>query len=571
MKKIYTQFKLYFVAALLLAFAGKANAEVTIDDIAGTYKFKATLTINDNDYAELLTDEFTFTIANNSGLQIKGFIVESQSCYAGLSDGQIAFNQQYMDPNGVITLSNTNGDYPYGNPPIFPTWNVDDKGNITIPDFTVLSSLNHGAQTAEIAALYSNCVVTKQAEESKPAVSFAGTYTVSGTQYYYNTDADVVSAEMSFTLSIDEEGNVYEIAGYEVPEVNGAQGVYGKIDNNTFTISTGNSYLTLGQTYYTLGDVGSAYSGKYDSEGTIVLSYSGDTWSITDFSVWESTWDAGEFKYTLKYFWTNLTVTKKDGAGNEEPGDKVITEDRKWDFTKWSDATVANLKADAAQGVTEGWSDVEKNGDTEPTEASKDNCFWAVATPDANGELSANGVVIEELKGLKFTATYAKARSLAIAVNYPKTDLGTYDGPAYLWLGGGSKSVACFTIPGVAAGYTVTMTVESHKTTDARGVELYTAMDEGDLVTAETKVGDSFKPTTKATNSWTIEEDGDIIVYNTSGCHIYSIEVTKDAPVGISTVNAEAANGAIYNLQGQKVEKAQKGLYIINGKKVVIK
>ena len=30
-------------------------------------------------------------------------------------------------------------------------------------------------------------------------------------------------------------------------------------------------------------------------------------------------------------------------------------------------------------------------------------------------------------------------------------------------------------------------------------------------------------------------------------------------------------NNAIYNLNGQKVNKAQKGLFIINGKKVVIK
>ena len=28
-------------------------------------------------------------------------------------------------------------------------------------------------------------------------------------------------------------------------------------------------------------------------------------------------------------------------------------------------------------------------------------------------------------------------------------------------------------------------------------------------------------------------------------------------------------NNAIYNLNGQKVNKAQKGLYIINGKKVI--
>lgn len=41
---------------------------------------------------------------------------------------------------------------------------------------------------------------------------------------------------------------------------------------------------------------------------------------------------------------------------------------------------------------------------------------------------------------------------------------------------------------------------------------------------------------------------------------------------GINTVNAAAEqNNQMFNLQGQKVEKADKGLYIVNGKKVVVK
>ena len=46
----------------------------------------------------------------------------------------------------------------------------------------------------------------------------------------------------------------------------------------------------------------------------------------------------------------------------------------------------------------------------------------------------------------------------------------------------------------------------------------------------------------------------------------------ENATVGITNVNnAKNANDAIYNLNGQKVEKTKKGLYIINGKKVVLK
>ena len=202
---------------------------------------------------------------------------------------------------------------------------------------------------------------------------------------------------------------------------------------------------------------------------------------------------------------------------------------RVWDFTQWSAATVDNLKADAAASKTSGWSDVEKQADAEadkePTEASKDKCFWFAGTVDADGELTANGVKIAETKGLKFYPTYAANRSLAIAVEYPETSLGTYAGPSYLWLGGGKNSLAVFTIPNVTAGSTITVEVESHKPSEGRGIELYSAVGSDDKVVADSKIGDSFTPKTKESYSWTVENDGDVTIYNTNGCHIYTLKV----------------------------------------------
>ena len=242
-----------------------------------------------------------------------------------------------------------------------------------------------------------------------------------------------------------------------------------------------------------------------------------------------------------------------------------------WNFTKWSEATVANLKADAAASKLTGWSDVEKKADAEAgndaPEATKDNCFWAVIAE--GGELTANGEVIEELKGLQFGATFAGNRSLAIAVNYPATSLGTYAGPAYLWLGG--KNFECFTIPAVKGGTTIKMGVESHKLTDARGVQLFAGETElkdaaGNAVAA---------PTTYTEQTWVVPAGVayDIVVKNTNGCHIYFIDAEQDEATltSINTVKSNVMNNAIYNLNGQKVNKAQKGLFIINGKKVVIK
>jgi hypothetical protein len=50
-----------------------------------------------------------------------------------------------------------------------------------------------------------------------------------------------------------------------------------------------------------------------------------------------------------------------------------------------------------------------------------------------------------------------------------------------------------------------------------------------------------------------------------------SVDAYDDVATGILTVgNCQNAEG-VYSISGQKVEKTRKGLYIQNGKKVVIK
>ena len=184
--------------------------------------------------------------------------------------------------------------------------------------------------------------------------------------------------------------------------------------------------------------------------------------------------------------------------------------------------------------------------------------------------MSANGVVIEELKGLVWNSTYSTARSLAIAVNYPVA-LSEYAGGAYLWLGGGKKKIPCFTIPDVKAGSTITMEVESHKTSEGRGVELYTGLDADNLVDAATKIGDTFAPKTKEAHSWTIDKDCDVIVYNTNGCHIYKIEITAGTTAIKALKTAKIGDGYIFNLAGQRVDANYKGVVIKDGQKLIQK
>lgn len=57
------------------------------------------------------------------------------------------------------------------------------------------------------------------------------------------------------------------------------------------------------------------------------------------------------------------------------------------------------------------------------------------------------------------------------------------------------------------------------------------------------------------------------------GAHSFTLDLEEGNVTGIANVSSkkEAMNGAFYNLAGQKVAQPTKGLYIMNGKKVIIK
>lgn len=287
--------------------------------------------------------------------------------------------------------------------------------------------------------------------------------------------------------------------------------------------------------------------------------------STQTFTVPASAAGCKSFDMTRGSAGTNLFITKLEitrGGAGEEPSEPSTDALMSWDFTKWSEATVANLKAENSN-----WSDIEKADADAPTELSKDNCFWQVDREviSEEGYVTANNVVIEELKGLKYTNEKAN-RSLAIAVNYgdvdPSKDFGPYHGPAYLWLG--SKEINYFVIPAVPAGATIKMGVESHKLSDARGVELSVG---GEALNAPN--GSAVEPpTTYTEQEWlvpaTAAATNDVQITNTNGCHIYFITVTGDSSTSAIKTIAVDENAPVeyYNLQGVRVENPANGLYI---------
>ena len=284
--------------------------------------------------------------------------------------------------------------------------------------------------------------------------------------------------------------------------------------------------------------------------------------------------DSSEIIGTVDYFIPT-------GVAFEEVAEEPVSDIRKWDFTAWSEETKANLAADAATVVpgedgtypaVTPWRTYEKVSG--PTEAEPDhggNAYWYGTEINGSEELVANGVVIAETKGLLFNTMAAGA--LAVAVNYPSTSLGTYEGPSYLWIGGKNNS---FTIPNVKSGSKITLGIESHKNTDARGVKL--TINGEEIGSAVPKTYEVFN--ISVPGQLTDETFSDVVLTNTNGCHIYFITVDATGNDGINDMNAvvKTINNDVYTINGVKVRNAgesleglAKGLYIIGGKKVVVK
>jgi hypothetical protein len=99
----------------------------------------------------------------------------------------------------------------------------------------------------------------------------------------------------------------------------------------------------------------------------------------------------------------------------------------------------------------------------------------------------------------------------------------------------------------------------------------------GNIIEFTLKGGKDVKSKDEQENEITIFEAADTYYTfqkysGTGNILISSIEITPAETTGISNIeNAERMSGTVYNLAGQKVSKAQKGVFIQNGRKVVIK
>ena len=282
-----------------------------------------------------------------------------------------------------------------------------------------------------------------------------------------------------------------------------------------------------------------------------------------------------------------LRVVGGEANPNPDPGEDNpdVQEYRKWDFTAWSTATQTNLEAEASEHVSEpwpaagtetGWRRYEKDGGVTDADGLKapNTIYWYGSKITSPTELKANGVTIEETKGLLFNNVTKLNNTIAVAIDYPETSIGTYAGGSYLWLNGSDLQ---FTISGVQPGQKILMEVESHKSSEGRGVKL--SVDGVEIGSCE--------PKAKTTYEWTVPLNlgtklVDVLVSSTAGCHIYLIEVGDadhigtgiegiETDGGVLKSNVYTTGGVLVRKAGQPLGKLAKGVYIMDSKKVVVK
>lgn len=273
--------------------------------------------------------------------------------------------------------------------------------------------------------------------------------------------------------------------------------------------------------------------------------------------------EAGMANYIFANKTQGIGFYKSSGEGTIAKGKAYLSiadqsaDNRSWDFTAskiWSDATIANLEADRL--VSEGpWrSNAEKEIDGVV-------CYrymnYSISKTDA-AELSANGTPIAETAGLLF-----RGNTNRVGIDNRS--------PNRFYFAGNNVFVV---IPDLRAGSTVTISTKS----SSNGNPAYVTCEDTNATRSGAEDAD------EVDNVFTIGAFGNYEFQPNRGLYITKIEVSTGgaaaAPeffaipghaTGISVAERQASDRVYYDLRGQRVANPTKGLYIVNGKKVIVK
>ena len=254
----------------------------------------------------------------------------------------------------------------------------------------------------------------------------------------------------------------------------------------------------------------------------------------------------------------------------------------------------------AKNGSAAGWADWQIQA---TTDASNKGEFNIAASATENGfniintitnttvDCQAGGNIYTE--GGSTIYTLAEATKPSITVNTTAAGWGTVMLPFAANLPTGVKAYSCAAVDGIELTLESVDALEANKPYIIEGAweETLTGDAQGTaLEIPEGLLTGVYAATAAPVGSYVLQKQGEKVAFfvveadaqPTVGANRAYLTVPAGSEVkafvlggnadAIQTVETETAqNGAIYNLAGQRVEKAVKGIYVINGKKVVIK
>lgn len=304
MKKI--TFWSLFVCLAMLATTVKAQVS-SVTEVFGKYQFTATIEVTEygKQFENLFSDNCEVTITKADieyySVMVQGFAGATGTIYpSGFDTEAQALN--VLNPNNgqwgtSVAMSFAEGGYPYG------TAEKESYGSIlwaydaatktfTVPDFSLVGNLDHGAGTAELVAKFTNVKMVMTEAETIEIPNIAGEYDYKPVDGYVRNDSTFA---YTFTMDIkatDDTNKAYDVtiaygdfAPFTLP---------GTFDGEMLTIPYDSLYLIDGEHKYYFAAASpatkktGAFTFQYQSETSLMQ---WDRIYIREDSVWTETKD----------------------------------------------------------------------------------------------------------------------------------------------------------------------------------------------------------------------------------------------------------------------------------------
>lgn len=582
---------------------GSASGDISLSDINATNNI--TLTFASGSNAQIVgtwTIEYEQTaviVQEITGITVNGSAISETDLATLKSSKTLTINGSDFNGLGAVnvtlssgattvtrTVSNGNATYTF-------TINSTEKYTITVTG----AAKTYGAAQGSVVAYDNqstepngNTVTANGITLTYPTKTFqygAGKVTLGSTSY----QPLKLSTGEAFTVTLPEGKVATKLIVYgwsingngALPTIKEASDSQEKVitnaGSNIFYATNTESDLYPSVYEYELDNWESFYmsAGGSASQPFIVLDFVLEDAAITN---------TANFKFTAKTDWTNLTQTVSPIKATFGEGCSVQATYVK--FTKNNTLTIEALGnyviTNIEMGYDEGYTPKQGTFTANNGEVTADGTSWAgcattVVINSGNSETRMSTLKVTYCKAETITPAYAKTTY----VTTQALDFSNVDGlKAYIATGATAAGVTTEEVGAVPAGTPLLLK-------GTAGTE-YTVPVVAEAEAPETnllRAGDGTTPFNGETFDYLLAADGKFyqigsgtIAVGKAYLHLESDPagarslnvIFGDEVTGIEAIaSGTKADNAVYNLGGQRVAQPTKGLYIVNGKKMIIK